>query len=222
MTLLFEDDNIIVCIKPAGISSQKTPDGNDMINELEKHCAGHSARQTEIYPVHRLDTQTAGIMVYAKTKQAASFLSNEIAQNRFNKEYLAVIHGIPKEKSALLEDLLFKDTKKNKSYVVKRERKGVKKASLTYTLLDTFMNEDNPYSLVKIRLHTGRTHQIRVQFASRKMPLSGDGKYGAADNASSLGLFCCSLAFAHPVSRQKLSFSATPPESFPWTLFEIK
>ena len=222
MTLLFEDNNIIVCVKPAGISSQKTPDGNDMISKLEKYCFSQSARQTQIYPVHRLDTQTAGIMVYAKTKQAAAFLSNEIAENRFNKEYLAVIHGVPEEKSALFEDLLFKDTKKNKSYVVKRERKGVKKASLTYTLLDTFTNEDKIYSLVKIRLHTGRTHQIRVQFASRKMPLLGDGKYGAADNMQKLGLFSCSLSFAHPVSYEKLNFTANPPDEFPWNCFGIK
>ena len=220
MNLLFEDKHIIVCIKPAGISSQERPDKKDMVNELKKHCENQGDAQAQIFPVHRLDTATEGIMVYAKTKSAAAFLSNEITQNNFQKEYLAIVHGIPEDKSAVLEDLLFKDTKKNKSYVVKRERKGVKKASLTYTLIKTCINENKPYSLLRIRLHTGRTHQIRVQFASRKMPLLGDGKYGAADNIPTLGLFSCSLSFTHPETKEKLTFTAHPENKFPWQLFE--
>ena len=220
MNLLFEDNHIIVCIKPAGISSQERPDKKDMVNELMRHCENQGASQPQIFPVHRLDTATGGIMVYAKTKTAAAFLSNEITLNNFQKEYLAIVHGVPEEKTAVLEDLLFKDTRKNKSYVVKRERKGVKKASLTYTLIKTYTDNKDTYSLLKIRLHTGRTHQIRVQFASRKMPLLGDGKYGAADNIPTLGLFSCSLSFAHPETKEKLTFTAEPENKFPWALFE--
>lgn len=220
MNLLFEDNQIIVCIKPAGISSQERPDKRDMVNELIKHCEAQGSSNPQIFPVHRLDTATEGIMVYAKTKTAAAFLSNEITQNRFQKEYLAIVHGVPEEKTAVLEDLLFKDTKKNKSYVVKRERKGVKKASLTYTLLKTRTEGNNTFSLLKIRLHTGRTHQIRVQFASRKLPLLGDGKYGAADNIPTLGLFSCSLSFNHPATKERLTFTASPENKFPWNIFE--
>lgn len=220
MNLLFEDNHIIVCIKPAGISSQERPDKKDMVNELIRYCENQGARQPQIFPVHRLDTATAGIMVYAKTKKAASFLSNEITQNNFHKEYLAIVHNAPEEKTAVLEDLLFKDTTKNKSYVVKRERKGVKKASLTYTLLKIYRSENDVFSLLKIRLHTGRTHQIRVQFASRKMPLLGDGKYGAADNIPTLGLFSCSLSFPHPETKKRLTFTAEPENKFPWNMFE--
>ena len=219
MNLLFEDNHIIVCIKPAGLSSQERPDKKDMVNELKKHCENQGASHAQIFPVHRLDTATEGIMVYAKTKPAAAFLSNEITQNNFQKEYLAIVHGIPEEKTAVLEDLLFKDTRKNKSYVVRRERKGVKKASLTYTLLKTYNDDTDTYSLLKIRLHTGRTHQIRVQFSSRKMPLLGDGKYGAADNFPTLGLFSCSLSFTHPVNKEKLTFTAEPENKFPWNIF---
>ncbi|MBQ2758989.1 MAG: RluA family pseudouridine synthase [Clostridia bacterium] len=220
MNLLFEDNQIIVCIKPAGISSQERPDKRDMVNELIKHCEKQGITNPQIFPVHRLDTATAGIMVYAKTKTAAAFLSNEITQNNFQKEYLAIVHGVPEEKTAVLEDLLFRDTKKNKSYVVKRERKGVKKASLTYTLIKMCTNETDTFSLLKIRLHTGRTHQIRVQFASRKMPLLGDGKYGAADNIPTLGLFSCSLSFTHPTTKERLTFTASPENKFPWDIFE--
>ncbi len=220
MNLLFEDNHIIVCIKPAGISSQERPDKKDMVNELIKYCEKQGAAQPQIFPVHRLDTATAGIMVYAKTKKAAAFLSNEITLNNFQKEYLAIVHNVPEEKSAVLEDWLFKDTKKNKSYVVKRERKGVKKASLTYTIIKTYTADTDAYSLLKIRLHTGRTHQIRVQFASRKMPLLGDGKYGAADNIPTLGLFSCSLSFTHPETKEKLSFTAKPENKYPWNMFE--
>ncbi len=220
MNLLFEDNHIIVCIKPAGISSQERPDKKDMVNELLKYCKNQGNSQAQIFPVHRLDTATAGIMVYAKTKAAAAFLSNAITQNNFHKEYLAIVHNVPEEKTAVLEDLLFKDTKKNKTYVVKRERKGVKKASLTYTLVKTYQSDTDVYSLLKIRLHTGRTHQIRVQFASRKMPLLGDGKYGAADNIPTLGLFSCALTFTHPETKEKLTFTANPESKFPWSLFE--
>ena len=206
MDILFEDGQIAVIVKPAGMASQLTPRGNDCVTALRAHTGG------EIFAVHRLDTPTTGVMVYAKTKKAAAFLSKEIAEGRFQKEYLALVHGRPEDPSGNMEDWLFKDAR-NKTYVVKRERKGVKKAILSYETLQTRADETyGTLSLVRIRLQTGRTHQIRVQFASRKMPVLGDGKYGAKDNAPFLGLACCRLTFRHPATGEEMTFTHMPAE----------
>ncbi len=206
MEILFEDGQIAVIVKPAGMASQLTPRGNDCVTALRAHTGG------EIFAVHRLDTPTTGVMVYAKTKKAAAFLSKEIAEGRFQKEYLALVHGRPEDPSGNMEDWLFKDAR-NKTYVVKRERKGVKKAILSYETLQTRADETyGTLSLVRIRLQTGRTHQIRVQFASRKMPVLGDGKYGAKDNAPFLGLACCRLTFRHPATGEEMTFTHMPAE----------
>ncbi len=201
MNIIYQDTDIIVANKPAGISSQHTDTNNGLPDILSKEL------NTEIFTVHRLDIQTNGLIVYAKNKTAAAVLSKEITDDVFTKEYIARVHGEPTEKSGTFTDLLFKDSKKNKSYVVKRERKGVKKAVLNY---ETLAVEDTPLgriSTVKIKLVTGRTHQIRVQFASRRMPLVGDGKYGAADNAPALALTSSRLAFIHPKTGKTLDFS---------------
>ena len=206
MEILFEDGQIAVIVKPAGMASQLTPRGNDCVTALRAHTGG------EIFAVHRLDTPTTGVMVYAKTKKAAAFLSKEMAEGRFQKEYLALVHGRPEDPSGNMEDWLFKDAR-NKTYVVKRERKGVKKAILSYETLQTRADETyGTLSLVRIRLQTGRTHQIRVQFASRKMPVLGDGKYGAKDNAPFLGLACCRLTFRHPATGEEMTFTHMPAE----------
>ena len=135
-----------------------------------------------------------------------------MAEGRFQKEYLALVHGRPEDPSGDMEDWIFKDAR-NKTFVVKRERKGVKKASLSYETLQTRADETyGTLSLVRIRLHTGRTHQIRVQFASRKMPVLGDGKYGAKDNAPFLGLACCRLTFRHPATGEAMTFTHMPAE----------
>jgi len=201
MKVLFEDKSIIVCIKERGLISQSDSAGaKSMITELEKLCG------TEIYPLHRLDREVGGVMVYAKTKSAAAGLSKDIQEHSFIKEYIALIHGNPENKEGQMRDLLFKDSKKNKSYVVKRERKGVKEALLNYELLES----DNGFSKVLIKLLTGRTHQIRVQFASRKMPLVGDKKYGAKDKAETIGLWSYRITFKHPETGEIVSFSETP------------
>ena len=203
MEILFENNEIVVIVKPAGMASQASPDGADAVSALAAHTGG------EIFPVHRLDTATRGVMVYARTKPAAAFLSKEIAGGRMEKEYEALVHGCPQEPSGDMEDWLFKD-RSNKTYVVKRERKGVKKALLSYEVVETFSTEQyGVLSRVRVRLQTGRTHQIRVQFASRKMPLLGDGKYGAKDNAPFLGLACVRLTFRHP-SGAVMTFSCEP------------
>ncbi|MEE1239365.1 MAG: RluA family pseudouridine synthase [Acutalibacteraceae bacterium] len=203
MEILYEDSSVIVVIKPQGMLSQADKNGGEsMITKLQNHTGG------EIYPVHRLDKETGGVMVYAKTKEAAAKLCRDISEYRFYKEYLALVHGVPEKESDTLCDLLFHDRTKNKSYLVKRARGGVKKAELEYRLLETKEIDGETYSLLSIVLHTGRTHQIRVQFGGRKMPLSGDRKYGAQDNCKALGLWAVKLKFTHPETGQVLEFKA--------------
>lgn len=205
MKILFEDNEIIVCIKPVGILSQEDISGKkSMISVLSEHTGG------TVFALHRLDREVGGVMVYAKTKNAAARLSTDIANHSFKKEYIALVHGSPQEPKGEMRDLLFKDSRKNKSFVVKRVRKGVKEALLEYNVLETFEQEGEIYSSVKVLLHTGRTHQIRVQFSSRKMPLAGDRKYGGKDNFKSIALWSYSLEFNHPISKEKLIFSAEP------------
>lgn len=178
MELLYSDSGIAVCVKPVGLDSE-----GDVPGELKKQLGG------EIYPVHRLDKNVGGVMVYARTKQAAAVLSKAVQDGQMVKEYVAIVHGTPPE-SGDWEDLLFKDSRKNKVFVVKRERGGVKKARLEFTRLSA-----GEKSLVRIRLHTGRSHQIRVQFSSRGYPLVGDHKYGSRDEIAAPMLFSCCIRF---------------------------
>ncbi len=210
MNILFEDKHLIFAVKSKGVLSQ-SGEGENMIDLL-------SEGRGEIFPIHRLDKSVSGVMVFAKTKAAAGKLSAMVQNNEIKKEYLAVVCGTPQEKSAVLEDLLFKDSSKNKSFVVKRMRKGVKKASLEYETIGTALDEDKELSLLKILLHTGRTHQIRVQFSSRKMPLLGDGRYGGKAKCD-VALFSQSLSLKHPFTGEELSFKAEPPAEYPWNLF---
>ena len=180
MEILYSDREIAVCIKPVGLDS-----------EAELPAALKEALGGEIYPVHRLDKNVGGIMVYARTKAAAAALSRAIQEGRMVKEYVALVHGTPPE-SGDWEDLLWKDCRKNKVFVVNRMRGGVKKARLEFVRLTA-----GEESLVRIRLHTGRSHQIRVQFASRGFPLVGDHKYGARDSSPAPMLFSCKLSFPH-------------------------
>lgn len=209
MNILFEDKHLIFAEKPVGVLSQ-SGDGKNMIDIL-------SEGRGEIFPIHRLDKNVGGVMVFAKTKPAAAKLSTMVQNNEIEKRYLAVLCGIPEEKSAVLEDLLFKDSSKNKSFVVKRMRKGVKKASLEYEILATAEN----FSLAKILLHTGRTHQIRVQFSSRKLPLLGDGRYGGKSPLCDVALWSHSLTLKHPFSGETLHFEVEPPKEYPWTMFPM-
>lgn len=212
MDILFEDKHIIVSIKPAGIPSE----GEGSIVEML------SAERNGAYvaPVHRLDTGVGGCMVFAKTKKAAAKLSSLIQEKKMTKEYLAVLQGIPEKSEDTLSDLLFKDSSKNKSFVVKRPRRGVKDAKLFYRTLQSISSEYGKISLVRVYLFTGRTHQIRVQFSSRRLPLYGDGKYGGRSAKSGIALWSCLLAFPHPETGEKMVFGARPPASEPWTLFD--
>lgn len=191
MEICFADSEIVVCIKPVGLDSEK-----EMPEALRRELGG------DIYPLHRLDKNVGGLMVYARTKKAAALLSRQISQGELVKEYVALVHGQPTE-SGDWEDLLWKDPQKNKVFVVKRERKGVKNARLTYRLLS-----GGETSLVRIRLYTGRSHQIRVQFASRGFPLVGDHKYGAKDKETAPMLFSAGLTFSY--NEQVRTFHALP------------
>lgn len=191
MEILFSDKDMVVCVKPVGLDSER-----DMPAALAEALGG------EIFTLHRLDKNVGGVMVYARAKAAAAALSKAIQEGRLVKEYVAMVHGAPPERGDW-EDLLWKDSSKNKVFVVKRMRGGVKKARLEFVRLTA-----GEESLVHIRLHTGRSHQIRVQFASRGYPLVGDHKYGARDSVSAPMLFSCRLTF--PYQGKTLQFEATP------------
>lgn len=206
MTILFEDESVIVCVKPVGVLSQGEGSGS-LTTALKAHTSG------EIYPIHRLDRGVGGVMVYAKTKAAAASLSRQAAERGLEKEYLALVHGAPENESGVFEDLLFKDSRKNKVFVVSRERKGVKKAVCEYETLLKDTDCAEPYSLLRVRLQTGRTHQIRVQFSSRRCPLFGDRKYGAKDEEKAIALFSKRIGFTHPKTGEKMSFSFDKTES---------
>lgn len=178
MEILYSDKSIAVCVKPVGLDSEL-----DVPAALKEQLGG------EIFPVHRLDKNVGGIMVYARTKQAAAAFSRAVQEGTMVKEYVALVHGTPPE-SGDWEDLLWKDSRKNKVFVVKRQRGGVKKARLEYKRLSA-----GETSLVHVRLHTGRSHQIRVQFSSRGFPLVGDHKYGSRDDRTEPMLFSCRIRF---------------------------
>ncbi len=187
MEILYQDSDIIVCIKPVGMDSE---------HEVPQALGG------EIYTLHRLDKNVGGVMVYARTKAAAAALSKAVQDGAMVKEYVAMVHGAPPENGDW-EDWLFKDSRKNKVFVVKKQRAGVKKARLTYRAL-----EIGQESLVRIRLYTGRSHQIRVQFASRGYPLVGDHKYGSRDEKTAPMLFSTCLRF--PYKGKEVCFEALP------------
>ena len=192
MEILYSDPRIIVCIKPVGLDSE-----HDVPQALAEALGG------TVYPLHRLDQNVGGVMVYARTSQAAALLSKCIQDGSMVKEYVALVHGEP-PRTGDWQDLLFKDSRKNKVFVVDRKRAGVKDARLEFSRLT-----DTDPALVRVRLHTGRSHQIRVQFASRGFPLVGDRKYGARDKEPAPKLFSCCLQF--PYNGKTVTFEALPP-----------
>ena len=191
MEQMYQDKDIVVCVKPVGLDS-----------EAEVPAALKEALGGEIFPIHRLDKNVGGVMVYARTKQAAAALSKAVQEGTMVKEYVAQVHGTPPE-SGDWEDLLWKDSRKNKVFVVKRQRGGVKKARLEFTRLTA-----GEQSLVRVRLHTGRSHQIRVQFSSRGFPLVGDHKYGSRDEKLQPMLFSCRITF--PWKGKPMQFEKLP------------
>lgn len=212
--ILYEDASVLVVNKPSGLLSEYHEAEPSVPFLLSSHQAG----SFPLTPITRLDRGVTGVMLLAKTKKAAAFLSERVADHSlFEKEYRAVVSGRMEEKEGELHDLLFKDSAKNKTFVVKRMRRGVKEAALSYRALTEREAGEGYVSLVSVRLHTGRTHQIRVQFASRRHPILGDGKYGGTSGYP-LALHAFSLAFPHP-SGKRMSFTASLPTGNPWSIF---
>ena len=205
--ILEQTPQLVLCVKPVGVRAQGEAEAD--LPALLKQQLG-----CEIYPIHRLDQAVGGVMVFAKTAPTAAKLSQAIAGGTLQKEYLAVLERSPERAEGELSDLLFHDRTKNKTYVVSRQRKGVKEAKLAYRVLDV----QNGLCLVRIRLYTGRTHQIRVQFASRGMPLVGDGKYGSRKNAASPALW--SYALTLPMGGAIARIRALPEAAGVWAPFE--
>lgn len=191
MEILFSDSNLTVCVKPVGLDSE-----HQVPEQLSQALSG------DFYPVHRLDKNVGGVMVFARNQKAAAALSRSIQDGAMVKEYLALVHGTPPQEGEL-QDLLFKDSRKNKVFVVKKKRAGVKEARLAYTCL----NRQDP-CLLQVRLYTGRSHQIRVQFGSRGFPLVGDHKYGARDDEKLPFLYSFRLSF--PYKGQVTTFESKP------------
>ena len=208
MELLYQDNRIVVAVKPRGVLSTDEPGG---MPELLRAELGTECIRT----VHRLDAQVGGVMVFARSKKAASLLSQQVREQKFEKEYLAVVHGTPPD-SGTLVDLLGRDKARRITYVAEAPGEDIREAKLDYHVLSTC----NGLSLVSIRLHTGRTHQIRVQFQSRGWPLVGDKKYGRPKDDCPIALWSYRLKFTHPETGETMEFICEPPKTEPWALFK--
>ncbi len=211
MEILYRDASVLVVVKPRGVLSE--------YHECEASVPAILSEYGTVYPVHRLDRAVGGVMVYAKTKQAAAALCAAVQRGALCKQYTAIVSGTPEPDAGEWRDFLLKDSAKNKSFVVSGARKGAKEAILRYAVQGSVEHEGATLSRVQIDLVTGRSHQIRVQFASRGCPLVGDGKYGSRCKAPYPALFATSLTFPHPKSGEIMQFSTPVPDDFPWNLF---
>ena len=209
MELIHVDRDIVVCIKPPRVLSTDEPGG---LPELVREALGEP--NANIRTVHRLDRVVSGLMVLARNAAAASELSRQIREDSFQKEYLAVVHGTPEENAGRLQDLLLRDKARRMTFVTDEMAKGVQPASLRYQVL----TKKNGMSRVRIQLETGRTHQIRVQFSSRGMPLVGERKYAVLEDDCEIALWSYRLAFTHPTTGEKAEFILEPPQIYPWTV----
>lgn len=209
MTILYQDNRIVVCIKPVGVLSTDEPNGMPALLREALGCAC-------IRSVHRLDAAVGGVMVYARSRAAAAILSQQMREHSFEKEYLAAVCGCPDAPCGTLRDYLGYDRAARKAFSSDAPSRETKEAVLDYHVLET----RDEVSLLRIRLHTGRTHQIRAQFALRGMPLLGDRKYGQGEEAADTpALWSYRLTFTHPQSGKRLTFSAPPPAALPWLQF---
>ena len=206
MDIIYCDKDIVVCLKPAGVLSTDEPGG--MPELLRTELGG------EIRTVHRLDRVVSGLMLLARNADAASALSKDIRENRFKKQYLAVVHGECPDRGRMT-DLLLRDKALRKTFVVHKAAKGVQEAILDYETLERV----NGMSLVRIELVTGRTHQIRCQFSHHGFPLVGDRKYGSKEDGCDIALWSHYLEFTHPTTGNSMSFRQYPASSIPWREF---
>lgn len=206
MDLLYYDEDIAVVVKPARVLSTDEPGGlPDLVRE--------ALNTEDVRTVHRLDRVVSGVMVLARNAKAASELSRQIREDQFSKEYLAVVHGCPAERAGTLTDLLVRDKARKMTMVASEPGKGVQEAILDYRVLNAKEN----LSRVEIHLRTGRTHQIRVQFASRNLPLVGERKYATLEDPCEIALWSHKISFTHPGTGEWVTFSKEPPEIYPWT-----
>lgn len=216
-TILYEDAHLVLCCKPVNWLSEDDGSGKCMPRWLQQYYHDRGCNDY-IATVHRLDKVTGGVMVFSRRREVTGKLTALVAEHRITKEYLAVLRGHPEKQEDTLTDLLFRDAAHNKSYVVKRMRKGVREARLSYREI----SRTEELSLVRVRLHTGRTHQIRVQFSSRQLPLLGDIRYGSKDPDCSAALWSYRLAFTHPVTKKAVDVLLPPPAQYPWNLFSAE
>lgn len=208
MELIYVDEHIVVCLKPPRVLSTDEPGG---VPDLVRQELNDS--KADVRTVHRLDRVVGGLMVLSRSAKAASELSRQIRDGEFDKEYMAVLHGIPEQKQGTLRDLLGRDKARRMTYVASEPAKGVQEAVLDYRVIA----ETENMSKVRIHLHTGRTHQIRVQFSSRNLPLVGERKYSTLDDPCEIALWSCMLKFKHPATGEPLTFFHEPPGIYPWT-----
>ena len=208
LEILYADPDILVCIKPARVLSTDEPGG---LPSLVRAALGNE--KADVRTVHRLDRVVSGVMVLARNARAASELSRQIREDEFEKEYLAVVHGRPQQDAGTLTDLLYRDKARRMTMVASEPAKGVQEAILDYEL----RNHAAEMSRVNVLLRTGRTHQIRVQFASRNMPLVGERKYATLEDPCEIALWSHRIAFTHPFTGKRVEFSQEPPLVYPWT-----
>ena len=213
MNILYQDDRIVVAVKPVGVLSTDEPGG---MPELLRRALGEPETGC-VRTVHRLDAQVSGVMVFARSRMAAALLSQQIRERRFTKEYLAVLCGTLSQPSGILTDLLARDPQRRLTYVADTPSPSAREARLSFATVDS----SDGMTLVRVRLHTGRTHQLRVQFASRGLPLAGDRKYGASDAPYPIALWSCRLSFVHPQTGEPVTFTCPPPDTAPWDLFTL-
>lgn len=209
MDIIYQDADILVCIKPPRVLSTDEPGGLPELIRRELNDP-----DADLRTVHRLDRVVSGLMVLARNAAAASELSRQIREDVFRKQYLAVLHGVPDAPEGTLIDLLYRDKARKMTFVAAKPDKGVQEAVLDYKVLSS----KGQISKVSIDLKTGRTHQIRVQFSSRGMPLVGERKYAQQDDACDIALWSYSLGFYHPTTGEWLDFTHEPPAAYPWAI----
>ena len=207
MDILYQDTEIVVCVKPARVLSTDEPGG---MPDLVREALGDP--KADVRTVHRLDRVVSGLMVLARSAESASKLSEQIREQSFQKEYLAVIHGHPEEDAGTFRDLLLRDKRERKTYIVHNPGKGVQEAILNYQV----QAKTEDLTRVRIQLQTGRTHQIRAQFSGRDLPLVGDRKYSLLEDDCEIALWSYRLVFAHPKTGKQMEFVLDPPQVYPW------
>ena len=221
LNILYEDNHIIVVVKPVNIPSQGDKTGDeDMLTIIKKYIKEKYNKPGEVYLglVHRLDRPTGGVMVFAKTSKAASRLSEQVRDKKMHKKYLCIVDGKMESQTGSMRDYLLKNEKTNTSKVVKEGTKNAKEALLDYEVLK--YNEEINMSVVKVNLHTGRHHQIRVQFASRNHSLSGDQKYGTRGQGKQIALWAYKLKILHPITKEEMIFECMPEPIGTWCILK--